>query len=142
MKTVYIKGIPHLTKLRLQKIKKIIKESFHTNFYLNNIFRKRMKKIGYVPLTNNILCNKKLKLIVKWDTYFYGKMPNQAVPTIFIQDPTRKHLHILIQPFVDLKDKRAALSILEEDDPYLYDSTDLHEGNVGWFNNKPVMIDW
>ena len=80
------------------------------------------KDLGLVVKIPNFILNERTPLKVR-------------VPTIRIDQD------FVVQPYVEkVKTKEAYLAILKKlkrDVGY-----DLHRGNVGWYNGKPVMFDW
>lgn len=82
--------------------------------------------------------NKKEKIIVKNPSLIDDCWPeNFTVPTVETQDENNDI--VFIQPLVNTKNKRRALSILIDKN---FKLDDLHVDNVGWYKGKPVVFDW
>ena len=80
--------------------------------------------------------HKKLKVIVKFPFLFEANPPRSKnmLPTIVRGDG------LVIQPFVNTKNSSKAYNLLKQDRKLR--DLDLHDGNTGWFNRVPVLIDW
>jgi hypothetical protein len=85
--------------------------------------------------------NKKLGLVIKKPVFILEhRTPAKfRVPTYHIKDD------YVVQPLVSKKNLGPAVRKLRKQmKPYLKKGIfpDLHVGNVGWYNGKPLMFDW
>jgi hypothetical protein len=85
--------------------------------------------------------NKKLGVVMKRPAFILEhRTPMQfRVPTYFLQES------YVLQPLAERKNLRLALQILRGKlNKYLKYGIfpDLHTGNIGWYNGKPLMFDW
>lgn len=82
--------------------------------------------------------NKKKRIVVKYG-YTLGPQPKKFSIT------TLKYKDISIQPMVNTTRVRLAKKILRKKmklENYNIDNYDSHEGNIGWYRNRPVLFDW
>ena len=116
----------------------------------NNILR-FVKTYGFerIPRSQQsssklVFTHKKLGVVVKVP-YLSGDtadIPLHSIPTIVVRRPRVQswdYAHILIQPLGRLTNTDEAHAILERRAEVIADS---HEGNVAWYKNCPVWIDW
>lgn len=85
--------------------------------------------------------NKKLGVVIKKPVFILEeKTPKKfRVPTYELKDG------YIIQPLVSKKNLGLALQKLRDEmKPYIKKGLfpDLHKGNVGWYDGKPLMFDW
>lgn len=89
----------------------------------------------------NAYYNEKLGVVIKKPVFILEhRTPMKfRVPTYELKDD------YIVQPLVSKKDLGGALLKLREDmKPYLKRGIfpDLHRGNIGWYQGKPLMFDW
>ena len=96
--------------------------------------------------TGEIFIHKKDKVVIKSNYLCSRKTPSVAIPTVRLK--VRGSI-INIQPLANVSKSavKRAFDIFETTISYreyniLEDTFDLHDGNVGMFGKKAVMIDW
>lgn len=106
-------------------------------------FRLILKKIGYAfypskaSSCDGIFINHKKNLVIKLGFFLSNFNSRNKIPTKFVRN--KGGYPIVIQPKASLKNRWKAFEILESKGSY---GEDFHDDNVGWYNGKPVHIDW
>lgn len=93
-----------------------------------------------------VFVNKKQKVVIKIDGIVNGDengFPSRAIPTAFCWYSPHRDWFVRIQPLADVRKKTVdkAMEVLQYL-PLDEIGEDCHNGNVGKYKNKYVVIDW
>ena len=129
---------------KLNRIRLLLKK---VNNNINRFVEKyKFKRIpsNKISSSNLIFTNKKLGVVVKvpYLTRGIDEFPAHSIPTVAVKRTHSKdsnYSHILIQPLGKLINTKKAHAMLQRRVDVISDD---HEGNVAWYKNCPVWIDW
>lgn len=129
---------------KLEKVRELIER---LGFNLNKLAEHGFKRRYTNSASGHIWINRKLGVVVKVPCIVrvIRSHPKFAIPTLEFRPPRRKwweycSRRIFIQPIAIRRALDKAFCRLI--DWGCYSGSDFKRANIGWYRNKPVLIDW